>query len=481
MYRPFFVALFSALLVVPAHARDASPRETPLVKVVRQVEPAVAVVYALKRNGQGSGSGAVVDPRGFVLSAKHVMGEQHVVVLKGRPPLQAKLIGVMPGFDLALLQLGGKAVNRPASPAYPLAGTPPAFVRLAIADDVMLGEPVLNIGSPGGRGVVVTRGIISSLGITGSSALAQATQSSNGWNQALQFDAASNPGNSGGPLINADGEQVGVVTSSIRDSEGIHFAVRPEHIRNSIAQMLNAEFRHRYVSGITIDPQSAKVRITDVQPSSPAAEAKLQADDIIVSIDGRALRDSIDWEFTRYDLRPDQEVQLSIMRNGKELPVSLKLQRREPQLAVEVPEKTAGLLSRVAAYDSRLSDPLVDDDRPAGAPTVVSQVTATPADAPGKDHYELIQEGYLQIEKAGVYRLGIESDDGSRLFVHDQLVVDNGGNHAEQIRSGWVDLAPGLHPLRVEFYEDEGDESLHLLIGTGNEELKEVPPTLLFH
>jgi hypothetical protein len=402
--------------------------------------------------------------------------------LKGRPQLQAQLIGVMPGFDLALLQLGGNAFNRPASPAYPLAGTPPAFIRLGIADEVLLGEPILNIGSPGGRGVVVTRGIISSLGITGSSALAQATQSSNGWNQALQFDAASNPGNSGGPLVNAVGEQVGVVTSSIRDSEGIHFAVRTEHIRNSISEMLNAEFRHRFVSGITIDPQLEKVRITDVQPNSPAAAAKLQPGDIIVSVDGRALRDSIDWEFTRFHMQPDQKIKLSVIRNRQELPVSLTLQRRESEPGVEVSEKIAGLLSRVAAYDSRLSNPLADDDRPAGEPTVVPQVTATPRNVPAQSsHYELVFEGFLKIEKEGVHRIAIKSDDGSRLYVHDRLVVDNGGNHAEQIRSGWVNLAAGLHPLRVEFYEDEGNELLQLLIGTGNDELEEVPPSQLWH
>jgi len=478
----FRTALILTFIVVTALADDApSPRETPFVRIIRDVQPAVAVVYVRTESGQGSGSGSVIDPRGYVLTASHVVGKDHVVLLAGRPPLRAELIGTMPEFDLALLKLGGEAFNRPASPTYPLAGTPPAFIRLGLANEVMLGEPVLNIGSPGGRGIVVTQGILSSLGISGGNALSLATQSSNGFNQFFQFDAANNPGNSGGPLVNAIGQQIAVVTSSIRGEEGVHFAVPTDSIRLSLSEMLNAELRHRYVSGIAVDPQTADVRIVSVEPNSPAAASDVRVGDVIVSIDGRALRDPVDWEFMRFDLRPEQEITLGLKREGQELSATLKLAPREHHPAVEVAKTEPGLQCRVAAYDPRVSDPLSDDNHPAGPPMIIPEVTATPPRLPREEHYELLIEGLLEIKEAGLYRLALKSDDGSKLFLHNRLVLDNGGNHAPQIRTGWVDLAVGLHPLRIEFYEDEGNQLLELSIAKDSSALRPVRADELWH
>ena len=458
-----------------------SIRESAIVKAVQSTQSAIAAVYVQKGNTQGSGSGSVIDPRGYVLTAKHVVGDNHVVLLRGRPPMRAELIGEMPEFDLAILKLGKRAFNRPASPEYPLDGTPLDFIRLGSVDEIMLGETILNIGNPGGRGIVVTRGIISSLGIYGGNALAMATQSSNGFNQHLQFDAASNPGNSGGPLINVVGQQVGLVTSSIRGEEGIHFAVPPDTIRGAISELLRPELRQRYVSGMKVDAQQSSVIVGEVESDSPADDSGILHGDEIVAIDGRELRDVIDWEFTRLELRPNQEVKLDLVREGKEVVVKLKLAKRKPMPSLQGIDALPGLLCRAAAYDPQVGSPLDDDDRPTKQPMVEPVVTATPSGLARREHFELQYEGLLQIENTGVHRIAIKSDDGSKLYVHDHLVVDNNGNHADQIRTGWVDLAAGMHPIRIEYYEDEGDENLELLIAEGDNELQSVPAGRLFH
>lgn len=477
----FGFATVAQLSVTVDQSLADDPRDTPLVSAIQIAQPAVAAIYVHKGNARGSGSGSVIDPRGYVLTAQHVVGDDHVVLLHGRAPVRAELIGTLVEYDLALLKLGGRAFNRPASPRYPLDGEPLTFVRLGIADELRLGEDIVNIGNPGGRGIVVTRGIISSLGVHGGGgALSMATQSSNGWNQSLQFDASNNPGNSGGALINMLGQQVGMATASIRNEEGTHFAVPLNYIRDGVAQMLNSEFRHRFVSGVSIAAATDEI-IATVQPDSPAAKAGLKNNDRIVRCNGRQLRDPIDWEFTRFEFRAGQPVVLGVERGGKSLEVTFEPAKRISQPALEVEDPKPGLLCRTARYDANIGEPLADDAWPTGPPTIVSQVTAQPEGISYKEHYEVVTEGYLKIEQSGVHRLGIKSDDGSKLFVHGQLVVDNDGNHAEQLRTGWVDLAKGLHPIRVEFYEDEGDEVLELLMEGPDGEFESVKPEMLYH
>ena len=475
--------MLAVLFVSTTFAQDTqnSIRETAIVKTVRNVQSSVAAIFVRKGNGRGSGSGSVIDHRGYVLTAKHVVGDENVILLGGRPPMRAEVVGSMPEFDLAILKLGRQAFSRPASPQYPLDGTPMTIAPLGVADDVMLGESILNIGNPGGRGIVVTRGIISALNIYGGNALAMATQSSNGFNQMLQFDAASNPGNSGGPLFNSVGQQVGVVTSSIRGEEGIHFAVPLVTIRKSIREMLYPEIRQGYVSGITVNPQTKSVQVVAVDKDTPADTAGLKPGDVIVAVDGRRLRDPIDWEFTRLQWKPEQDVALEISRDGESQQVKITLGKRHAQPPVSGVETEPGLICRAATYDPRIGAPLSDENWPTTSPMVVETVTARPPALAVQDHYELVYTGFLEIKESGLYRIAIKSDDGSRLFVHDRLVVDNDGNHADQIRTGWVHLASGKHPIRIEFYEDEGNENLELLIAKGDGELEPVPASQLFH
>lgn len=456
-------------------------RRTATVEAVEKVMPAIGAVYAFDKNVQGTGSCSVIDPRGYLLTAKHVMMKDHIVLLGGRPPLSAELIGTMPEHDVALLKLGGQAFYRPGAPDYPLAKSALDFVRLGIHDEVRVGETILNVGSPGGRGIVVTQGIVSAVAFTAVNPLAIAMQSSTAFDELLQFDAASNPGNSGGAVVNLLGQQVGLTVSGIRTEQGIHFALPMNTVRSSIFSILNSEMRHRFISGIKVDPQLADVIVTHVDPQSPASDAGICVGDRIVSVDGRPLRDPIDWEFTRYQWRPGKAIELGIAREKESTIVSIKLVNRIGQQAATVETPVAGLRCWFAPYAPEIANPLDDMFQPADEPAVIQGVEAKPANVTQDDHYELVIEGFLKIEKTDVYRLGLRSDDGSRLYVHDQLVVDNGGNHAAILRTNWVDLQAGLHPIRIEFYEDEGQQSLELLMAVGDGDLTVVKPELLFH
>jgi S1-C subfamily serine protease len=456
-------------------------RRTATVAAVETVQPAIAAVYAFGENKQGTGSGSVIDPRGYVLTAKHVMLKQHIVLLGGRPPLKAELIGTSPEFDVAILKLDGPAFDRPGSPAYPREKLPLDFVRLGVDAQVRMGETILNVGSPGGRGIVVTQGIVSAVAFTGINPLAMATQSSTAFDEMLQFDAASNPGNSGGPIINLLGEQVGLTVSGIPSEEGIHFALPMKTVRDSIPAILNSELKHRYTSGISIDRQSSKVIVSNVDENSPASAGDIQIGDEIISVDGRELRDPIDWEFTRFSWRPGDQITLGIKRSKQSFDVPLKLSHRIGKVGIEVEATEPGLACRFAAYDARIANPLDDDLKPSGEPTVIATVVPKPVHVKQEDHYELVIEGLLKIEHPGAYRLGIRSDDGSQLFVHDRLVIDNGGNHSPKLRTNWVDLQAGWHPIRIEFYEDEGGQVLDFLMALGDSELTAVGPDVLYH
>lgn len=472
-------------LMVSGNAQDAPVvediRRTPTVIVIEKTQPAVAAVYSFGDHGNSSGSGSVIDPRGYVLTAKHVVKQEHIVLLGGRPPLRASIVGTMPEYDVALLKLGQQAFNRPASPNFPRVALPPDFIQLGLDHEVRIGETVLNIGSPGGRGIVATQGIVSAVAFTGVNPLAIATQSATAFDELLQFDAASNPGNSGGPVINLLGQQIGMTVSGINTEEGIHFALPLKTLRHSIPAILNSELRHRFNSGLTVDPQLAQVIVTDVAQDSPAAAADIQVGDEITSVDGRALRDPIDWEFTRFDWRPEQQVMLGIQRGPTLFSASLKLAHRVGLPGVEVAATEPGLLCRYALYDPSNPQPLDDDQHPASPPIVIATVGPKPESLPRDDHYELAIDGLLKINESGVYRLGLASDDGSRLYLHDRLLIDNGGNHAANTRTNWADLQAGMHPIRIEFYEDEGQQELSLYIALGDAELTPVAAESLFH
>ncbi len=264
-----------------------------VVDVVDRVGPSVAAV----RLASGGGSGFVFTPDGYVLTNSHVAragrppsadkaadkpaGGWQVALADGRS-FDARWVGDDPDTDLAVLQIDGLSQG-------PLVAAP-----LGRSRDVRRGEVAIAIGNPLGFEHTVTSGIVSALGRSMRASTGRLIP------DVIQTDAALNPGNSGGPLLNSRGEVVGVNTAIIRGAQSICFAVAVDIATWVIPQLLqHGRVRRAYlgVGGNTVPlhrrvilayelAQDSGVRVLSIEPGSPAALAGIRLDDVILGIDG---------------------------------------------------------------------------------------------------------------------------------------------------------------------------------------------------
>jgi S1-C subfamily serine protease len=261
--------------------------------VVRRASPAVAFIAVESARGgrtrQGHGSGFFFTPDGYALTNSHVVhGAKRVVVtLHDGRTLAAQVVGDDPDTDLAVLRAEGN-VHDAALP----------FVALGDSSALQPGQVAVAIGAPLGYQQTVTSGIISALGRS------LRSQSGRQMIDIIQTDAALNPGNSGGPLLDSRGDVIGVNTAIIPGAQTICFAVAVNTAKWVVAQLL-AHGRVRRarlgVAGTTVPlerrvqrfldtDQASAVRVTEVSAGSPAAAAGVQVHDVIVGLDGDPVR-----------------------------------------------------------------------------------------------------------------------------------------------------------------------------------------------
>jgi putative serine protease PepD len=266
---------------------------------------------------QAQGSGFVYDTQGHVITNQHVVdGAQSVSVkFANGKTYSAKVVGADPSTDLAVID-----VDAPASALKPL--------QLADSSAVEVGDGVIAIGSPFGLDQTVTTGIVSALH-------RQITSPNNfSIDDAIQTDAAINHGNSGGPLLDMDGDVIGVNSQIESDSggnDGVGFAVPSNTISQIVGSLIDdGSVQHAYL-GVAIDDSSATAggaSLAEVRAGTPAARAGLKNGDVITKFGDESVGSADELRRLVDSKQPGDQVELTITRSGKTQTVTVTLGTR---------------------------------------------------------------------------------------------------------------------------------------------------------
>jgi len=268
------------------------------------------------------GSGVVISPDGYIVTNNHVVqGATDVrVTFSNGKGMSAKVVGTDPMTDLAVLKINGS--NLPNVPWGDSTALHP-------------GQTVLAFGNPLGMRFTVTRGIVSAL--NRSNPYSDDPRKPGGF---IQTDAAINQGNSGGPLVNARGEVVGINTFLISPTggfAGMGFAIPSQIVKPTVETLIRqGHIEHAYM-GVSIEdltPENAHffgmneaggAVISQVSPDSPAEHAGLKVGDVITAVDGQKVADSSSLQVAIADKRPGDKASIGVMRDGKPMTITVSL------------------------------------------------------------------------------------------------------------------------------------------------------------
>jgi len=278
------------------------------------------------------GSGAIIDPEGYVVTNEHVVRKASKIhlTLSDGTKCDGRLVSADPDSDLALVKVD--------------ADKPLPVVPMGRSNDLMVGETVIALGNPFGLESTVTVGVLSaknrSVMLRGQEAYAGL----------MQTDAAINPGNSGGALVNIHGELIGINVAIHAEAEGIGFAIPVDKVREVLASLFNYRLTKKTYLGIKtrdIGPNEAAkhglksrggVLITAVDKNSPAAKEGVRPGDVIVAMDRRPVSDTIGFFKRMLKKNPGDTVALRVVRLGA--PQTRQL------VVAKVPKPSGGELAR---------------------------------------------------------------------------------------------------------------------------------------
>jgi putative serine protease PepD len=263
---------------------------------------------------QAQGSGFVYDSNGRIITNQHVVDGATSISVRfwNGKTYKAELVGSDPSTDLAVIK-----VDAPASLLTPL--------TLADSSTVAVGDNVVAIGSPFGLENTVTSGIVSALH-------RQMTSPNNfSIDDSIQTDAAINHGNSGGPLLNAEGQVIGVnaqIESDSGGNDGVGFAIPSNTVKSIVSELISTgKAQHAYL-GVSVETVNGSVRITEVRAGTPAADAGLQSGDRIVSVDGKQITSGDGLTSAIAAKKPGEAVSVMYSRGGQSHTVKIELASR---------------------------------------------------------------------------------------------------------------------------------------------------------
>lgn len=358
----------TAILAIAATASLAVPlpsRRSEIVEVVEKVAPAVVNIAAEQtvrrgrtlfdefffgfdpRPAKSLGSGVIIDPKGIILTNDHVISgaSKIIATTKGGRELECEVIGSDADNDLAVLR-----ARNPGAPLSP--------IRMGTSSDLMIGETVVAIGNPFGLSNTVTAGVLSALGrsVPG--------ENRRVYNDFIQIDAPINPGNSGGPVVNIQGEMIGVATAIIGGAQGIGFAIPVDRAKRIVADLVKfGEVRPVWVGlhGRNIasrqdpDGPSRGYRVRSVEPGSPAERAGIRPGDQIVSIDNTPIESQESFETALSTRGPGRPMKLTVKSGTGERTVTLSGEKPPGDYGIRVLRDQLGMTLRPARGGLRIS------------------------------------------------------------------------------------------------------------------------------
>ena len=340
LFTTFFVLFYFPLTTVAVD----NNRETPVVKAVRKASPSVVNIsseYTVKRQGNpfsdfnldpffdsffkdffdhgyrqrskrtSLGSGVIIDgKRGIIITNSHVIANTGIikVILKDEREFTAKIIGADPASDLAVLRIETKQ--------------PLPSLKMGSLDDLMIGETVIAIGNPFGFSNTVTTGVISAVNRS-------IRTKDRVYHDFIQIDASINPGNSGGPLLNINGDLIGINTAIYAKAQGIGFAIPVAKARKIVSDLIkHGEVIQPWI-GVTVQnldkklarylsfPGKSGVLVKAVEKSSPAKKAGIRNGDIITSINNIPVLSFENYHTAMRGFATGDLLNISIWRNSK--------------------------------------------------------------------------------------------------------------------------------------------------------------------
>lgn len=338
--------------------KDKNNEDQTVAEMIENTTDCVVGISKLKDNGNtvftqngvskmGIGSGVIISENGYILTNEHVSGARNstcYVTMEDGKNYNAKVVWSESNLDLAIIKINMKCIN---------------YARLGDSDDIKVGESVYAIGNPIGFEFqkTVTSGIVSALNRTiifdesnptsfenNEQSINNSFQKSNEneiyMSNLIQTDATINPGNSGGPLINNNGEIIGINTVKITSAEGIGFAV-PINVIKPILQKLEAEGKFEEASlGIfaydknVIPYLNSNIKfdtgiyVAQISLDSAAYRTGLQIGDVITKVDNVALEKMCDLREYIYSKNVGDTVNLTILRNNKEKNIEVRLSKK---------------------------------------------------------------------------------------------------------------------------------------------------------
>jgi len=263
------------------------------------------------------GSGVIIDgKRGFILTNSHVITKTGTitVTLKDEREFTAKIVGADPDSDLAVLQITSE--------------TPLPAIEMGSSEDIMIGEAVIAIGNPFGFSNTVTTGVISAKNRS-------IRTEDRVFHDFIQIDASINPGNSGGPLLNINGDLIGINTAIYAKAQGIGFAIPINKAKKIISDLIQHGEVIQPWLGLTIQsldtrlaqylkvPGNKGVLVKGVAKNSPSYKAGIHEGDIIISIETRKILSINDYKTALRSFSAGETIKINLWRNSKKTTVSV--------------------------------------------------------------------------------------------------------------------------------------------------------------